>query len=68
MVHEFGLPWVAGDIVGCGIKLDGEAYSGEDKTRVRVFFTVNGQKVSDWIIILLHNIKHIIFSNIDKSM
>ena len=50
MVHEFGLPWVAGDIVGCGIKLDGEAYSGEDKTRVRVFFTVNGQKVSVWVL------------------
>ena len=55
MVHEFSLPWVAGDIVGCGIKLDGEAYSGDDKTRIRVFFTVNGQKVSVWVLRNLHS-------------
>ena len=43
--QKFGLPWVAGDVVGCGIKLDGVAHSSVDKTRIQVFFTVNGQKV-----------------------
>ncbi|KAK2193691.1 hypothetical protein NP493_8g05025 [Ridgeia piscesae] len=43
--QKFGLPWVAGDVVGCGIKLDGVAHSRADKTRIQVFFTVNGQKL-----------------------
>ncbi|KAI0227695.1 SPRY domain-containing protein 3 [Lamellibrachia satsuma] len=44
--QKFGLPWVAGDIVGCGIKLDAVTYNSADKMRIQVFFTMNGQKLS----------------------
>ena len=51
--QKFGLPWVAGDVVGCGIKLDGAAHSSVDKTRIQVFFTVNGQKVGRCVCVVL---------------
>ncbi|KAI0214366.1 SPRY domain-containing protein 3 [Lamellibrachia satsuma] len=43
--QEFGPPWVAGDVVGCGIKFDKMKHDGLGRTRVQVFFTRNGHKL-----------------------
>ena len=57
MDQKFGLPWVAGDIVGCGIKLDAVTYNSADKTRIQVFFTMNGQKVRSCVFLKQHDMK-----------
>ena len=46
--QEVGPPWVVGDIVGCGIKFEEMKHDGLGRTRVQVFFTRNGRKVSKW--------------------